>query len=150
MDRLGRVQGHGQRRLDGAQVGSSAGFAVGGDPGQERGRLAGVAGPLGLASGPTAGPLSCCSSMAGVAGGTRNRMPGKSCSRLGRLIREVERAVDEHRNRRGAGVGLEVGQGVGERPAALEQVVADQDQLDVGRLGRGEEALLPVSSSIGS
>ena len=68
---------------------------------------------------------------------------------MGRLILHVERAIDEHRNRRGARVGLEVGQGVVQSPAVLEQVVADQDQLDVGRLGRGAEALVAGQLELG-
>ena len=87
----GPVSGEFRARLSAGstvpQVDRQRAAAVGGDPGQQRGRLAGIAVALGRPSGPTAGPAAAARAWRRRSGGTRNRMPGKSRSRFGRLIR---------------------------------------------------------------
>ena len=73
---------------------------------------------------------------------TRNLTPGNRSTAGSQVDLAVERADDVDRHARGPGVGPEVGQGVVQPPVALDQVVVDQDQLDVGRLGARREAVV--------
>ena len=68
---------------------------------------------------------------------------------VGPLVLYVERAVDKHWDRGGARVGPEVSQGVIEPPSGLEQVEADQDQLDIGTLGCCAETLGATQFELG-
>ena len=81
------AQGHGQRRLDGPQAGRHRAATVGGDRGPAARPPRGHSRALGRPVNADGRPLSSRSSTAGSGGGTRNRIPGKSRSRFGRVYR---------------------------------------------------------------
>ena len=80
--------------------------------------------------------------MAALTGWTRNLAPGKLASKLDRSRLELERTVDINRQIRGSRIALEIGQDIDQVPGSMGLCVADDDELDVGRVRRGPKALI--------